>query len=72
MELTFIVAVKNIWQLQPSWLHSCKVCEQGRSIGKLKFSRSRKMLGGLPAVIYFSQKVVTAEILKSRTLNGAF
>ena len=32
MELTFVVAVKAIWQLQPSWLHPCKVCDQGRSV----------------------------------------
>ena len=39
MELTFIVAVKDMWQLQPSWLHPCKVCDQGRSLGKIKFTR---------------------------------
>jgi len=39
MELTFVVAVKDIWQLQLSWLHHCKVCDQGRSVGKIKFTR---------------------------------
>ena len=42
MELTFVVAVKDIWQLQPSWL---QVCDQGRSVGKIKFTRNRKMVG---------------------------
>ena len=45
MELTFVVAVKDIWQLQPSWLHPCKVCDQGHSVGKIKFTRNRKMVG---------------------------
>ena len=45
MELTFVVAVNDIWQLQPSWLHPCKVCDQGRSVGKIKFTRNRKMVG---------------------------
>jgi len=31
MELTFVVAVKDIWQLQPSWLLPCKA-------GKIKGS----------------------------------
>ena len=35
MELTFVVAVKTIWQIQPSWLHPCKVCDKGRSVGKI-------------------------------------
>ena len=39
MELTFVVAVNVIWQLQPSLLHPCKVCDQGRSVGKIKFTR---------------------------------
>ena len=38
MELTFVVAVKDIWQLQPTWLHRCKICDQGRSVGKIKFT----------------------------------
>ena len=46
MELTFVAAVKDIWQLQPSWLHPYKVCDQGRSVGKIKFTRNRKMTGG--------------------------
>jgi len=29
MELTFVVAVNDIWQLQPYWLHPCKICDQG-------------------------------------------
>jgi len=29
-----VVAVKNIWQIQPSWLHPCKVSDQVRSVGK--------------------------------------
>ena len=45
MELTFVVAVKDIWQLQPSWLQHCQVCDQGRSVGKIKFTRNRKMVG---------------------------
>ena len=45
MELTFVVTVKNVWQLQPSWLHPCKVCDQGRSVGKINFTRNRKMVG---------------------------
>ena len=45
MELTFVVAVNDIWQLQPSWLHPCKVCDQGRRVGKIKFTRNRKMVG---------------------------
>ena len=55
MELTFVVAVKDIWQFQPSWLHPCKVCDQGRSKGKIKFTRNRKMVGvgGPPAGISF-------------------
>jgi len=43
MELTCVVAVKDIW---PSWLHPCKVCDQGRSVGKIKFTWNRKMVGG--------------------------
>ena len=35
MELTFVVAVNDIWQLQPSWLHPCKVYDQGRSVGNM-------------------------------------
>ena len=42
MELTFVVAVKDIWQLQPYWM----VCDQGRSVDKIKFTRNRKMVGG--------------------------
>ena len=44
MELTFVVAVKDIW-LQPSWRHHCKVCDKGRSVGKTKFTRNSKMVG---------------------------
>ena len=43
MELTFVVAVKDIWQLRPSWLHPCKVCDQGHSVGKIKFTRNGKL-----------------------------
>ena len=46
MELTFVVAVNDIWQLQPSWLHTRKVCDQGRSVSKIKFTRNRKMVEG--------------------------
>jgi len=46
MELTFVVAVNTIWQLQPSWLNPCKVCDQRRSVGKIKFTRNRKTVGG--------------------------
>ena len=59
MELTFVVAFKNIWQLQPSWLHPCKVCDQGRSVGKIMFTRNKKMIGGWrvpPDGISFSKK----------------
>ena len=45
IELTCVVAVKDIWQIQPSWLHPCKVCDHGRSVGKIKFTRNRKMWG---------------------------
>ena len=44
MELTCIAAVKDIWQLQPYWLHPCKICDQGRSVGKIKFTRTRKIV----------------------------
>ena len=46
MELKFVVAVNDIWQLKPYWLHPCKVCDQGRSVGKIKSIRDRKMVGG--------------------------
>ena len=45
MELTFVVAVNGVWQLQPSWLHPCKFCDQGHNVGKIKFTRNRKMVG---------------------------
>ena len=45
MELTVVVAVKGIWQLQPSLLHPCKVCDQGRNVGKIRFIQNRKMVG---------------------------
>ena len=45
IELTCVVAVRDIWQIQPSWLHPCKVCDHGRSVGKIKFTRNRKMWG---------------------------
>ena len=45
MDLTFVIAVNDIWQLQPSWLHPYNVCDQGRSVGKLKFTRNSKMVG---------------------------
>ena len=63
MELICVVGVKDIWQLKPSWLHPCKVCEHGRSVGQIKFTRNRKMVGGLgvpPPGISFSYKVGTA------------
>jgi len=44
MDLTFVIAVNDIWQLQPSWLHPCKVCEQWRSVGKIKFTQNKKMV----------------------------
>ena len=75
MELKFVVAVNDIWQLKPYWLHPCKVCDQGRSVGKIKYIRDRKMMGGgCPPRNFFSfEKVGTAKnLLKSRTLNGAF
>ena len=46
MGLTFVVAVKDVWQLQPSWLHPCNVCDQGCIVGKIKFTPNRKMVGG--------------------------
>ena len=48
MELTFVVAFKNIWQLQPSWLHPCKVWDQRQSVGKIEFTRNRKLVGLAP------------------------
>ena len=47
--MEFVVAVKDIWQLQPSWLHSCKVCDQGRSVGKIMFTRNKKMVSPYPS-----------------------
>jgi len=43
MELTFVIPVKDIWQFS-------KVCDQGRSVGKIKFTRNRikKMVGNPP------------------------
>ena len=35
MELTFVVAVKDNWQLQPYWLHPRNVFDQGRSVRKI-------------------------------------
>ena len=67
MELTFVVAVNDIWQLQPSWLHPCKVCDQGRSVGKIMFTRNRKMVGGWRVPLGNFEKK-----RKSKTLNGAF
>ena len=78
MELTFVVAVTNIWQLQPSWLHPCRVCDQGRSVGKIKFTWNSKTVGvgGLPPNprnFFFKKKMEMLRIfLKSRALNGAF
>ena len=46
MELTFVFAVKYVWQFQPSWSHPCKVCDQGRSVDKIKFTRNSKTVGG--------------------------
>ena len=70
MELTFVVAVKDIWQLQPSWLHPCKVCGQGHSVGNIKFTRNRKMVGiwgpSPPRNLFFHKN------WKSKTLNGEF
>ena len=66
MELTF-VAVKDIWQLQPSWLHPCNVCDQGPIVGKIKFTRNRKMVGGWGAPRNFWKKGWYAG-----RLNGAF
>ena len=45
IKLTFVVAVKDIWQLQPHWLHPHKVCDLGRSVGKIMFTRNRKTVG---------------------------
>ena len=56
MELTFVVAVKDIWQVQPYWM----VCDQGRSVDKIKFTRNRKMVGGLgspPPEFLFQKKL---------------
>ena len=78
MELIFVVAVKDICQLQPSTTvlaAPCKVCDQGHSVGKIKFTRNKKMFGCLPPPppgISFSKKML--EMLrkwKSMTLNGA-
>ena len=78
MELTFVVAVQDMWQLQPSWLHPCQVCDQGRSVGKIKFTQNKEMVEGwvsppLPHThisrnFFFTKKVGNAEkSLKSRT-----
>ena len=48
MALTCVVAVKNSWQFQPTWLHPCKVCDQGLSVGKIKFARNRKTVSPPP------------------------
>ena len=75
MELTFVVAVKGIWQLLPSWLHPCKVCDQGRRVGKIKFTRNRKMVGGLvfpPRNIFFRKVGSADKKMKSRTHTGVF
>ena len=39
MELTLILS-------PPSWQHPCKVYDQRRSVGKIKFTRNREMLNG--------------------------
>mgnify|MGYP000208108555 FL=1 len=69
MEFTFVITVKEVWQLQQSWLYPCKVCDQGRSVGKIKFTRNTKMVVGcLPSPtphtpgIPFSKKVGNADI----------
>ena len=36
MELSFVGAVKDIWQLQESWLHPCKICDQGLNLNRCK------------------------------------
>ena len=46
MKLPFAIAVNDDWQLQPYWLHPCKVFGQGRSMGKIKFTPNRKEVGG--------------------------
>ena len=79
MELTFVVAINAIWQRQSSWLHPCKVCDQGCSVDKIKFTRNRKMVGvrGLPAtpprtrISNFKQVGNVEKLLKSMTLNSA-
>jgi len=68
MELTFVVAVKDIWQLQPPY----KVRDQGRSIGKIKFIRNRKMVFEMEWNFLFKKVRNTEKNLKPRTLNGAF
>ena len=45
MELTFVVAVKDIWQLQSSWLQPSKGCDQGRSVGKYSLLEIGKWSG---------------------------
>ena len=55
MELTSVVAVNDIWQLQPYWLYPRKVCDQGRSVGRIKFTQNSKLVvvGGVPPNIFF-------------------
>ena len=59
----------------PPWLYHCNVCDQGRSVGKIMFTRNRKMIGGwVPPTEFLFQKNVGhfEKKLKSKTLNGAF
>ena len=67
MELIFVIVVNNIWQVQASWLHPCKVCEQGCSADKIKFTRNRKTVedGG-------QQFELLRKLIINRLPNGAF
>jgi len=44
MKLSFVITVNEMWQLQSYWLHPCKVGDQGRSLGKIKFTPTRKIV----------------------------
>ena len=74
MELTLVVAVKDIGSNNHRL--DGKVCDQGRSVGKIKFTRNRKMVGnvgGIPPPRNFLSEIVrnAEKLLKSRKLNGA-
>ena len=73
MELTFVVAAKDIWQLQPYWPYPRKACDQGRSVGKIKFIRNRKFVGvGGVTPEYLFQKTRALNCIFVRNLKRCF